>query len=155
MRGTIVCGVSDTPEARCAAQLAEALAARLDLRLVLVHVIDGVPAGADDSLSARQRRQGAERMLRALRDESDLDEIEARLAAGDRARALANVAAEEGADLVVVGSRRVGLRAGRLESRLARELASATPVPVVVAPPSERERTSHRLAVHEEAVSAR
>ena len=68
MRGTIICGVSETPDGRVAAELARALGARLGLRLVLVHVIDGVPPGAEESLSARRRLSVAERksVLRQL-----------------------------------------------------------------------------------------
>jgi nucleotide-binding universal stress UspA family protein len=151
MRGTIVCAVGESPEARSATQLAEALAARLELRLVLVHVVDDVPGGTQDSLSARQRRSGAEQLMRELRDEATIPDVETRVVVGQRASAVAIVAAEEGADLVVVGARPSGFRSRKLESRLARELASATPVPVVVAPPSARERTHRRLAVPEAA----
>jgi nucleotide-binding universal stress UspA family protein len=143
--------VGESAAAHATAQVAEALAARLGLRLVLAHVLDDVPSGTDESLSGRQRRSGAEQMLRSLRDAATLDDLEIRLVAGERAQALATVAAEEGADLVVIGSRRVGLRGRRLECALANELASATPVPVVVAPPSTRERTNRRLAVPEPA----
>jgi len=66
MGGTIVCGVADTPDGRSAAELARALGARLGLRLVLVHVIDGLPAGGHDSLTARQRQTGAEQILNGI-----------------------------------------------------------------------------------------
>jgi nucleotide-binding universal stress UspA family protein len=66
MGGTIVCGVRDSPEGQSAAELAQALGARLGLRLVLVHVVDGVPPGTEDSLTARQLQIGAERKLVAI-----------------------------------------------------------------------------------------
>lgn len=138
MGGTIVCGVTASPEAGSAAQLAGALAARLGLRLVLVHAIDGDAAG--------EREDAGERLLEALGDASPAD-AETRLVVGDPVHALANVAAEEGADLVVVGARSVGPRNRRLVSRLACELPAATPVPVVVAPPSTRKRSVERLGV--------
>ena len=144
MGGTIICGVSETPDGREAAELARALGARLGLRLVLVHVIDGVPAGADDSLSARQRQSGAEKMLTEIAREIG-NGTEKRVLLGDRAEALARVAAEEGADLVVVGSRSAGLGSRKLRSNLARELEAATPVPVAVAPPATRRRSARRL----------
>jgi nucleotide-binding universal stress UspA family protein len=127
MGGTIVCGVTGTAAARDASELAAALAARLGLRLVLVHVSpDGeadAPAGAED--------------VRVIR--------------GRPAQALAEVAAEEGADVIVLGSRAAGLGRRLLRSGLARELEAATPVPVLVAPPSTRARSGHRLAVAVEA----
>jgi nucleotide-binding universal stress UspA family protein len=142
--GTIVCGVTGSPEAGSAAQLAGALAARLGLRLVLVHVVDDLPRSAYGSDEARRREEAGERLLDALADECAVD-VETRLVLGDAVHALANVAAEEGADLVVVGARSVGPRNRRLVSRLARELPTATPVPVVVAPPSARRRSVERL----------
>jgi nucleotide-binding universal stress UspA family protein len=151
--GTIVCGVDDAVEARAAAELASALGARLGLRLVLVHVLDGIPPGTDESLTARQRQSGAERMLALLAHEVGED-VETRLVPGQRGETLAAVAAEEGADLIVVGSRTAGLRGRALRSRLARELEAETPVPVLVVPPATRRRSDSRLELAS-AVAAR
>jgi nucleotide-binding universal stress UspA family protein len=145
-RGTVVCGVTDTPDGRSAAELAAALGARLGLRLVLVHALDGVPAGTHESLTARQRRAGAEQILAEVAGEIG-NGTEKRVLLGKPAEALAQVAAEEGADLVVIGSRPAGLGNRKLRSTLARELEAATPIPVAVAPPTTRKRTDHRLAV--------
>jgi nucleotide-binding universal stress UspA family protein len=144
--GTIVCGVSETPDGRGAADLAGALSARLGLRLVLVSVVDGLPAGGQDSLTARQRQSGAERTLRELALKLG-EGAETRVVHGPRAEALAQVAAEEGADAIVVGSRPTGLGNRKLRSTLARELEAVTPVPVLVAPPATRKRSERRLAV--------
>lgn len=146
MNGTIVCGVTESPDGRSAAQLAHALGQRLDLRLVLVHVVDGVPDGTEESLSARQRRSGAEHMLDEIARDTGED-TEKRIVLGDRAEALARVAADEGADMIVLGSRSTGLGGRKLRSSLAREIEATTPVPVLVTPPSTRRRTDHRLAV--------
>src|SRR5262245_25345050 len=90
MYGTIVCGITETPEARAAAQLAAALAERLGLRLVLVHVSFG---------------HGTERTLGELASRLG-DHVEARIVSGrNRADGLASVAADEGADVIVLGSR--------------------------------------------------
>jgi nucleotide-binding universal stress UspA family protein len=142
--GTIVCGVTGSAEAGSAAQLAGALAARLGLRLVLVHVVEGLPRSAFGSRVARQREEAGERLLTELGDGCPV-ESETRLVLGNAAQGLANVAAEEGADLIVVGARPAGPRNRRLVSRIARELQAATPVPVVVAPPSGRKRSVERL----------
>ncbi|HEX7084652.1 MAG TPA: universal stress protein [Gaiellaceae bacterium] len=150
--GTIVCGVNETVEGRGAAELAAALGARLGLRLVLVHVLDGVPAAARESVSGRQHLRGAERMLDGLANELG-DGAERRLVVGRRSDGIASVAAEEGADVIVVGSRPAGLRGKTLRSRLARELEAATPVPVLVAPPATREHSARRLAVAAERVA--
>jgi nucleotide-binding universal stress UspA family protein len=70
-----------------------------------------------------------------------------RVVQGDPAQALAAVADEEGADLIVLGSRAAGLGRRLLRSGLAAELEAATHVPVLVAPPSTRTRSRHRLAL--------
>ena len=145
-RGTVVCGVTETPDGRSAAELAGALGRRLGLRLVLVHVVDGVPPGTQESLTARQRQAGADRVLDEVARDIGTG-TEKRLMLGNRAEAIAQVAAEEGADLVVIGSRPAGFGNRKLRSTLARELESVTPVPVVVAPPATRKRTEQRLAL--------
>jgi nucleotide-binding universal stress UspA family protein len=145
MNGTIVCGVGDAPQRSDAAELAGALGARLGLRLVLVHVVDGVPAGTQESLSARQRSGGAARNLDSIA-RSVGDGTETRVVFGEPAASLAQIAAEEGADLIVLGARAGGLRGRKLRSALAFELEAATPVPVLVAPPSTRKRSNRRLA---------
>lgn len=144
--GTVVCGVTQTPDGRGAAELASALGARLRLRLVLVHVVDGVPVGTHESLSARQRQAGAERILEEIADDVG-NGVEKRVMVGSRADALAQVAAEEGADLIVIGSRPAGLGSRKIRCTLARELEAATPVPVALAPPVTRRRSDQRLAV--------
>jgi nucleotide-binding universal stress UspA family protein len=146
MRGTIVCGVTESPDGRSAADLAHALGLRLGLRLVLVHVIDDIPNGADESLTARQRQSGAQRTLDDIARETG-DSAETRIVLGDRAEALAQVAADEGADMIVIGSRSTGFGGRKLRCTLARELEATTPVPVLVAPPSTRKRSDHRLSV--------
>jgi nucleotide-binding universal stress UspA family protein len=144
MGGTIVCGVSGAA-GHGAAELAGALRARLGLRLVLVSVLDGLPPEATDSLAGRQRQAGAEGAL--VRIARELGDAEMRVVVGDRAEALAQVAAEEGADLIVVGSRPAGLASRNLRSALAGELEAVTRVPVLVAPPSTRKRSDQRLEV--------
>ena len=147
MQGTIVCGVTDTREGRDAAQLGRALSERLGLRLVLAHAVD-VPRGAQESLTGRQRRRGAEQALAEIADGLDgRDEVATRVAFGDPAELLAWIAAEERAAMIVLGSRAQGLLRRRLRCRLARTLRAATPVPVLVAPPQTRKRSGHRLAV--------
>jgi nucleotide-binding universal stress UspA family protein len=138
MHGTIVCGVTQTAEARAAAQLAAALAARLGLRLVLVHVhaAHGPPA-------REEREPGIERMAHELGGE-----IEARVIRGDPAEALARAAADEGADVIVLGARARGSRR-QLRCGLAYELEAATDVPVLIAPPATRPRSGRRLSIAE------
>ena len=145
MGGTIVCDVTDPPAGQNAAEYAGALGARLDLRLVLVYVVSRVSAVSRESVTGRQDRSHAERTLDAIAREVG-HEAETRVAAGEHAEALARVAAEEGADLVVVGARPAGVGGRKLSWTLARELEAATSVPVLLAPPSTRKRSDRRLA---------
>ena len=131
MYGTIVCGITETPEARGAAQLAAALAGRLGLRLVLVHVT--IRDGAEPAIGELASKLG--------------DHVEARVVSGNRADGLASVAADEGADVIVLGSRPRGARGRPLRCARARELEAVTDVPVLVAPPGTRERSVRRLAL--------
>jgi nucleotide-binding universal stress UspA family protein len=143
MSGTILCGVTDTDDGRAAAQMATALSERLGLRLVFAHVID-LPRGSEDSVTGRQRQEGATRAVNALLREIS-PQAEYRIVLGRVADRLAQIAAEEGADLIVLGSRKYGLRGRKLRCLTARELEAATPAPVVVAPPQTRRRSEHRL----------
>ena len=144
MRGTIVCGVTDSDEGRGALAVAAELSERLGLRLVLAHVADGIAALAvngegNESVTTRADREGAARFVARLAAEHGVaDGAEQRSAVGDPAVLLGQIAAEEAADLIVVGSRGHGLLRRGLESRLARQLETATPVPVLIAPPRTR-----------------
>jgi nucleotide-binding universal stress UspA family protein len=124
MGGTIVCDVTDPLAGQSAAEFAAVIGARLGLRVVFVAV------GPE-----------AEEVAAELAHDAEL-----RVVVGDHAEAVARVAAEEGADLLVVGARPTGLGGRNLRWTLARELEAATPVPVLVAPPSTRRRSNRRLA---------
>jgi nucleotide-binding universal stress UspA family protein len=144
MRGTIVCGVTDTDEGRQALATAVELADRLRLRLVLAHIAEGIGSlnGADggESVTMKGDREGAARLLARLADEYAVaDRAERRVAVGDAPSLLGQIAAEEAADLIVVGARTRGRLRRGLESRLADELETETPVPVLIAPPRLRQ----------------
>ena len=87
MSGTIVCVVTNAYEGRGALQLASELRDRLDARLVLAHVADGATAidGAE-SVSARNGRLGAEKLLARMGAEFNVEASDRRWAVGDRAR---------------------------------------------------------------------
>ena len=144
MRGTIVCGVTDSDEGRGALTVAAELSKRLGLRLVLAHVADGIaPHDINDevseSVTTRADRKGAARLVARLAAEHGVaGHAEQRSAVGDPAALLGQIAAEEAADVIVVGSRARGRLRRGLESRLAHQLETTTPVPVVIAPPQTR-----------------
>lgn len=145
MSASIVCGVTATRSGRDAALLAKALSERLGVRLVLAHAID-MPGDANESVTARQQKQGAERALGELAGELGLTQVQTRIGFADPVDLLARVAADESAALIVIGSAERGVLARRLRSRLACRLASESATPVVVAPPQTRPRRAQRLA---------
>jgi nucleotide-binding universal stress UspA family protein len=144
--GTIICGVSASDEARSAAKLAAALADEFGAELVLVHAVD-LPEIAADSLTASRDRAEAERMLATLERELAAD-AETVVVMGKPSEAIAAVAETVGASLLVVGARRSGLKGSKLRAGLALELAAATPTPVVVAPPLDREPSPAAVREH-------
>jgi nucleotide-binding universal stress UspA family protein len=146
MRGTMICGVADSDEGRAAVEMGVELSKRLGLRLVLAHVAEGfyprdaVEDGVE-SVAMKGDRVQAERLLVSLAEEYGITETaERRSSVGDRAALLGQIAAEEAADVILVGSRARGWRGRGLQSSLAEELKAATPVPILIAPPSSRRR---------------
>jgi nucleotide-binding universal stress UspA family protein len=145
MQGTLVCGVDTSEDGRTALELAVELSARLGLRLVLAHVSSGIEPVASDpdgaeSVSMKANREGAARLLARLAAEHGVaDRAERRTGSGDTATVIGQIAAEEAADLIVVGSRPRGRLRRGFESRLAEQLGDETPVPVLIAPPSGRQ----------------
>ena len=141
MRGTILCWVDDSAHGRAALKASADLSDRLKLRLVLAHVVDGVDGAAVEEDVVRTRgREGAARLVARLAAELGLsDRAEHRSAVGDPAALLGQIAADEAADLIVVGAPAGGRLRRSSESRLAEHLESTTTVPVLfVRPPSGR-----------------
>lgn len=134
LHGTVVCGIGSAKDRDGATQLAAALASRLRLRLVLVHVATG------------SEPEGVRQELQALASELCV-EAEVRVARGRPVDALAQIAAEEGADVIVLGSGPSAARGRQVRCRFAREVEAATSVPVLIAPPTTRERSTRRLAL--------
>jgi nucleotide-binding universal stress UspA family protein len=142
MHGTLVCAITDDAENEDAVAQASAISERLGLRLVLAHVVDGIDAlgnGGGESITMKGNRVGAERRLEELAREHKLEQIaERRVAVGDPAALVGQIASEEAADVIVVGARTRGWGRRGLESKLAQQLETETPVPVLVAPPRIR-----------------
>jgi nucleotide-binding universal stress UspA family protein len=143
MHGTLVCGLTDGEDAAGTVGLAVELSQRLGMRLVLAHVAEGfaprVDGVVEESVTMRGNRVGAERLLGQLAAEHGVAETaERRIAVGQPATLLGKIAAEEAADLILVGSRERGWPRRGLESRLAAQLEEETPVPILIVPPRTR-----------------
>jgi nucleotide-binding universal stress UspA family protein len=134
--GTIVCAVNETAGAAEALRAAAHLARRLNLRLVAAHVVEDVRMSA---AARREARAGGIRLVDRVLAEQEVGTADRRVACGDPAEELARIAAEECAELVVVGSMPNGRRARPpIRSRVATELARMSPIPVMVVPPGVR-----------------
>lgn len=130
----IVCGIDDSAGALEALRVANTLSAQFQARLVLAHIAHGWAGDSDGSVTTNQGRQGGRRLLERVAQEHN-PAAERRIEVGEPAEALARIASEEAATLIVVGSRRRGWRRPRLRSRLAGDLAATATCPVVVVPP--------------------
>jgi nucleotide-binding universal stress UspA family protein len=146
----VVCAVTESEWTDGAVAQAVAVSEGLGLRLVLAQVVDGIgPAGnggGDESVTMTADRKAAERRLEALaREHGVAESAERRVVIGEPAALVGQIAAEEAADVIVVGSRARGWGRRGLTSRLAEELETETPVPVLIAPPRTR-RARERAA---------
>lgn len=139
---TIVCGVDDSDGAREALRVADTLTTWLRARLVLAHVaatphVPGTSAvvGAADELRRIEIEEGEELLAELAAAEQMGSSVERRVAFGTPGGALADIAEEEGAGLVVVGSRGRGAFRSALLGSVSAELIGSSPCPVVVVPP--------------------
>jgi nucleotide-binding universal stress UspA family protein len=114
VRTTIVCGVDGSGGAREAVRVAAHLAQRLRSRLVLVHVHDA------------QLRDGIDEqdLLGVAMAEEHCAAVEVQVRSGLPGEQLAEVAEDEQAEIVVVGSR----------GSVFRDLVDLAPCPVLIVP---------------------
>jgi len=145
MRPSIVCEVDGSTESWAAAVVAVHLGRVFDRRLVLARVVDPPPALLYPDVRERQQRR-----QRAIEEGFELlDDVAAGLpdAVGQRAVVLGTAAAglpalcrEEGAGMLVIGSRQRGRLAAALVGHATARLASKAGCPVVVVPPHVTDR---------------
>jgi nucleotide-binding universal stress UspA family protein len=143
---SIVCGVDGSVYAEHALGVAATLATRLGLRLVVAHVAEpahvpalaaapfGGGAGREAVLDeVQRRREEGERLLEKVA--AGVHEAGRRVAVGLPAEGLADIADEEHAELIVVGSRgRSGFKAAFLGS-VSSALVGVARCPVLIVPP--------------------
>jgi nucleotide-binding universal stress UspA family protein len=124
MAQTIVVGVDRSDAAERVAAAASRLASTLNSRLLVVHAVE-------------EPVEEAQELLQSLRGRlPEADDADTRLVEGSPAERLIEVADDENAELLVVGSRgRSALRSAALGS-VSRRLARDARCPVVVVPPA-------------------
>ena len=153
---TIVCGLDDSDGARAALRVADMIATWLGARLVLAHVAPNAhlpgtstAPGAADDLRRVEIDEGTSLVTRLASAENVAAPIEQRVAFGTPGGALADIAEEESAGLVVVGSRGRGTFKSAVLGSVSTELIRSSPSPVVVVPPQVATASRPEVAVSE------
>jgi len=146
--GTVLVGVDHESDAAVA--IAGAMAERLALDCVLVHVLsvadeDLGTVGLEDELLATNRRSGARLLQRAAMRLPHPERAKWRLLVGEPAEQLAAAASEEGASMVCVASRGRGELRTTLFGSVSEDLCRMAARPVLVIPPGARD--AERIAV--------
>ena len=152
MSASIVCGVDGSSDSQAALEVAARLANRLRLRLVAAHVAEPafIPYAAAAPLGgmagryavieeAQSQEDAAERLLDQIIDAAGLAEVERRATVGVAAERLADLADEEEAELIVVGSRGRGALKSAFLGSVSNALVGVARCPVLIVPPGATE----------------
>jgi nucleotide-binding universal stress UspA family protein len=148
MAGTIICGVDGSVDSRAALGVAARLAARLGDRLVLAHAVEygpvtyeaysplgGMAPRLDFAARDPSEEHAGERLLEAIAVDAGLDQAERRVLTGLPAERLAELADEEDAELIVVGSRGHGALKAAFLGSVSNSLVGVARCPVLIVPP--------------------
>jgi len=151
----IVCGVDGSPDSQAALGVAADMAARLGLRLIMANVVEPslapyVGAGSfggpvperRPQLPTTDRQEAvAEGLLTRLSASIGLERADRRVVVGYPAERLAELADDEGAELIVVGSRGRGAFKAAFLGSVSTSLIGVARCPVLVVPPGATERS--------------
>jgi nucleotide-binding universal stress UspA family protein len=141
---SVVCGVDGSYGALVALRVAAQLARELRVRLVVAHVVQPQPGATGLGPTADQLATlpldallaSGEALIDRMLDEEQLRDAERRVVFGFAADRLADLADDEAAELIVVGSRgRRGFKAAWLGS-VSADVISVARCPVLVVPPA-------------------
>lgn len=141
---TIVCGVDASKAARDAASAAALLAGPLGHRFVLVHAVERLaalgyaidPYGFEGQRGYEPLEEAGERLLEGLVGDLKLGPSAVqRVEVGEPSHVLVEVAEEEGAEMVVVGTRARGRLASAILGSVSSAVVSRSSCPVLVVPP--------------------
>jgi len=145
MKRAIVCGIDGSPDSQAALIYAVELAERLRARLVLAHVVEHVhspyaavgpvAAGAMPRPPLGAEQEEGERVLLEMAETVGVARAEHRVASGFPAERLADLADDEEAELIVVGSRGRGAIRAALLGSVSTSLIGIARCPVLVVPP--------------------
>ena len=152
MNGAIICGLDGSADSRAALDVAARLAFRLRSRLVLAYVAEvaHVPyaaaypfGGTSGPITATKERDAEEevgaRLLEQVAVAAGLPDAERRVEVGEPAERLAELADEERAELIVVGSRGRGAFKAAVLGSVSSSLVGVARCPVLIVPPGTEE----------------
>jgi nucleotide-binding universal stress UspA family protein len=152
VNGSIVCGVDGSPDSHRALGVAAQFARRLDAKLIVANVVAYVPdpvvptnayapmarwAGYGPPMTERRTdadMEASEALLEHMVAEVAVDGAEVRTMLGIPAERLAELADDEGADLIVVGSRGRGALKAAFLGSVSNSLIGIARCPVLVVP---------------------
>ena len=149
MTGSIVCGIDGSRDARVALRVAVQLSGQLGLRLVVAHIAKTAvrsrglsPArGMPLVMSPLEAEIDAgEELLEGILLEEGLAEAEGMVAYGPPAKRLADLADEQQAELIVVGSRGRGAFKAAFLGSVSNDVMGVARCPVLVVPPGAAAR---------------
>jgi nucleotide-binding universal stress UspA family protein len=139
----VICAVDHSDEARAAVGVARELAARLESRLLLLHVEPPTEAPGVSAAVAGQERLRAEELsdaealvARIVEEEGLGEDVELRAEIGKAAERIVEIARQEDAVLVVIGSRGRGDLSSAVLGSVSHAVAANAPCPVVIVPPA-------------------
>jgi nucleotide-binding universal stress UspA family protein len=152
--GSILCGVDGSDDARLALRAAARLSRELDLRLVVAHVVQtavatppgGLRFGATMTPHPRDELASGEALLDRVLAAEGLAGAERRVVYGFPPDSLADLADEEDAELIVVGSRGRGAFKAAFLGSVSSDLIGVARAPVLVVPPGAAGRVAGAVA---------
>jgi nucleotide-binding universal stress UspA family protein len=149
MGGSIICGVDGSGESRVALRVAAQLSGQLGLPLIIAHVSPAAifaPAVGSTPVmtppTVEELREGRELLERVVSDEG-LGNASLRSLPGLPAEGLADLADEEDAAFVVVGSRGRGAFKAAFLGSVSRDLIGVARCPVLVVPSCAAAKTNN------------
>jgi nucleotide-binding universal stress UspA family protein len=149
---SLVCGVDGSRDARVALRLAAQLSRRLGVRLVVAHVVQPPVATSELGPTARQLAEvplddllaAGEALVERVLEEEQLGEAKRRVVLGFPADRLADIADDEAAELIVVGSRGRGAFKSAFLGSVSTDVIGVARCPVLVVPPAAARASSER-----------
>jgi nucleotide-binding universal stress UspA family protein len=140
--GSILCGVDGSQHARVALRHAVRLARMLGVRLVVAHVVQPPLSSPDVGPTARQLMgmpvdallASGEARVDTILEEEGITDASRRVVLGFPGDRLADLADEEGAQLIIVGSRGRGAVKAALLGSVSNDVIGVARRPVLVVP---------------------